>query len=312
MSDDILVTGGCGFIGSNVVRKLVRSGYNVTVLDSLEWGSKENLRGVNVEIVEGDIRNKELVHQLVDGVDGVFHLAAHVGNQRSIENPIIDSTINVVGTLNLLNAAKEYDVSKFVHSSSASIFGQVSQTPIKESHPTEPESPYGVSKLASEKHCLSYGKVHDLDVVCLRYFNVYGEGQRYDEYGNIIPIWTKRMLNDQDLIIYGDGEQTRDFINVKDVARANLRAYESDEAEGPINIGTGKEVTINELASIFNSVDGYDVAIRHDPPREGEVRHSVADISKAKNTLNFEPTIELANGIHKYIKWIQKDSRSEH
>lgn len=305
MSENILVTGGCGFIGSHIVRTLVKNNYDVTVLDSLEWGRKERLQDLNVEIVEGDIRDEELVHELVEGVDGVFHLAAHVGNRRSIENPYTDTDINVIGTLTLLEAAKKYDVSKFVHSSSAAIFGQVKHTPIKESHPTEPESPYGVSKLASEKHCLCYADINDLEVVSLRYFNVYGKGQRYDEYGNVIPIWTQRMLDGEELVIYGDGEQTRDFINVKDVARANLKAYESDEAVGPINIGTGKEVTINELSSIFESIDEFDVDIQYAPARDGEVRHSVADTNKAKKTLNFEPTIKLENGIREYVSWME-------
>lgn len=304
MTDRVLVTGGAGFIGSNICHILEGNGYDVVVLDSFDWGHIENIENMDVEIERADIRDADIVDDLVQSVDGVFHLAAHVGNRRSINDPIVDAEINVTGTLNLLESAKRHEVSKFVYSSSAAIFGEVEYTPLDESHPVEPDSPYGVTKLAGEKHCLCYSRLHDIDVVCLRYFNVYGINQRYDEYGNVIPIWTKRLLDREPLIIYGDGEQTRDFIDVRDVARANLLAYESPEANGPINIGTGEATKIKNLAQIFVDIADRDVEVRYEPPRKGEVRHSVADVSKAENQLGFEPEISLNDGVEDYVSWL--------
>jgi len=217
-----LVTGGAGFIGSNVVKLLVDEGHDVLVLDNLSSGYRCNLSALQtVEFVEGDVRDAALVSRVMHGVEVVFHLAASVGNIRSIEHPIEDSEINVIGTLRVLEAARRTGVRKIIFSSSAGIFGELKHLPIREDHPVEPDSPYGASKLAAEKLCLAYAKLYDLEAICLRYFNVYGVNQRYDAYGNVIPIFAHRLLHGMPLIIYGDGEQTRDFVNVRDVARAN-------------------------------------------------------------------------------------------
>ncbi len=224
MITKVLVTGGAGFIGSNVVKLLAGRGYKITVLDNLSTGYRDNVEDTkNVDFINGDIRDRSIVYSLVKRVGGIFHLAADVGNIKSIENPVEDAEVNVLGTLNLLDAAREYKVSKFVFSSSGAIFGEVSYLPIDETHPAEPDSPYGVTKLAAEKHCLCYSRLYDMDIVCLRYFNVYGTNQRYDPYGNVIPIWAHLLLRNEPFTIYGDGKQTRDFINVKDVAIANIQ-----------------------------------------------------------------------------------------
>lgn len=302
----VLVTGGAGFIGSNIVKLLVRRGYDVTVLDNLNTGYRENIEYLNnTDLIIGDIRDKELVYKLVKNVDGIFHLAGIVGNIKSIENPMEDADVNVLGTLNLLNAAKEYKISKFVFSSSGAIFGEVSYLPVDEKHPTEPDSPYGVTKLASEKHCLCYSRLYDMDIVCLRYFNVYGINQRYDPYGNVIPIWTGRLLQNKTFIIFGDGEQTRDFINVKDVAMANTKAFETSGIRGPFNIGSGGSITINQLAERFKKVSTKDIEVVYTPPRKGEVLHSSAKIDEAKNAFNFKPQISLEEGIKEYIDWVK-------
>jgi UDP-glucose 4-epimerase len=260
---------------------------------------------LDVEIVEGDILDSDVVDEQVKAVDGVFHLAGHVGNVKSIEEPIKDARANVEGTLNLLESARENDIEKFIYSSSAAIFGEVQYTPVDESHSVEPDSPYGVTKLAGEKHALCYSRIYDLDVVALRYFNVYGVNQYYDEYGNVIPIWAHNLLNDEPLVVYGDGKQTRDFIDVRDVAQANICAYESDEAGGPYNVGAGEATKIVDLAELMISVADSDIDIVHEPPRDGEVRHSVADINHVQEDMDFSPDISLEDGVKEYIEWLE-------
>ena len=306
MTKKVLVTGGTGFIGSNVVKLLTERDYDVTVFDNLNTGYLENIDTFkNVKFIEGDIRDRNLIDNQVKEVDGIFHLAATTGNIKSIERPVEDAQVNVLGTLNLLNAAKEYNTPKFIFSSSGAIFGEVCYLPVDEEHPAEPDSPYGVTKLASEKHCLCYSRLFDMDIACLRYFNVYGMNQRYDPYGNVIPIWTGLLLQNKPLIIYGDGEQTRDFINVKDVAMANLQAFETPGVKGPYNIGSGDSITINHLAEIFKRVSNNNIEIEYKPPRKGEVLHSKAKIDKAKTEFNFKPQISLEEGIKDYIDWIR-------
>jgi UDP-glucose 4-epimerase len=303
----VLVTGGAGFIGSTLVKSLITKGYDITVLDNFSTGYLENISDlVHVEIVRGDIRDRDLVNNLVKNADGIFHLAANVGNLKSIENPNEDSEINILGTLNLLNAAREHKVSKFVFSSSSAIFGEVVHLPLDEKHPAEPDSPYGVSKLAAEKHCLCYSKLYDMDIVCLRYFNVYGVNQRFNPYGNIIPIWTDCLIAGKPFTIYGDGEQTRDFINVDDIVQANIKSFESAGARGAFNIGSGKATTINQLAKIFMSVSGNDIELIYAPRRKGEVLHSKANISLAAGSFDFKPQISLEKGVEDYISWVRK------
>jgi len=307
-SPQSLVTGGAGFIGSNIVRKLVERGWFVRILDDLSTGYRENLASLppgSFELVQGDIRDADLVRQLASGCRAVFHLAASVGNLKSIEHPRVDADINVLGTLAVLEAIRALKTPRLVYSSSAAIFGEVVYLPIDEAHPAEPDSPYGVTKLAAEKHCLAYAKLFDLDIACLRYFNVYGVNQRYDVYGNVIPIWTRRLLDGQPLIIYGDGEQTRDFINVEDVAEANLRAAETPGARGAFNVGTGQAFTINALAAAFRTVGGPAVAIEYKPPRKGEVKHSQAKVDRAAEALGFRASVGIERGLVDYVGWIR-------
>jgi len=303
----VLVTGGAGFIGSNLVTKLSKKGYHIIILDNFSMGYEENLKDLkNVEVIKGDIRDKELVNKLVKKVEGIFHLAANVGNIKSIENPNEDAEINIIGTLNLLNAARDNKIKKFIFSSSSAIFGEVEYLPLDEKHPAEPDSPYGVSKLAAEKHCLCYSKLYDLDIVCLRYFNVYGINQRFNPYGNIIPIWTDCLIQNKSFTIYGDGEQTRDFIDVDDIVQANIKSYETKGAKGAFNIGNGKATTINQLAKIFQEISKNEIELIYAPRRKGEVLHSKADIQKAKDTFNFNPEVSLENGVSKYITWFRE------
>jgi len=304
----VLVTGGAGFIGSNLVELLLEEGNSVTVLDNFMSGYRSNLDPFpTVRIIEGDVRDKTAVELAMRGAEVVFHLAASVGNKRSIDQPITDAQINVLGTIQVLEAARKEGVRKIVTSSSAGIFGELKTRLIKEDHPIEPDSPYGCTKLCEEKLCLSYGKMYSIEVVCLRYFNVYGPKQRFDAYGNVIPIFVFRMLQNETLLIYGDGEQTRDFVHVDDVIQANIKAADSIGVSGAFNIASGTCVTINRLAEIITKDESNSIIIEHGPERPGDVRHSLADISLAHQRLNYTPLVDLESGIEEYTKWARKN-----
>jgi UDP-glucose 4-epimerase len=302
------VTGGAGFIGSNIVKLLLDEGHTVTVLDNLSSGYRCNLDEFpQAEFVNGDVRDAASVRRAIGGAEVVFHLAASVGNKRSIEHPVEDSEINVLGTLRVLEAARHLGVRKVVYSSSAGIFGELKTLPIREDHPVEPDSPYGASKLAAEKLCLAYAKLYPLECVCLRYFNVYGVNQRYDAYGNVIPIFAHQMLYGEPLTIFGDGEQTRDFVNVLDVARANHQAALAHNLSGAFNIGSGVRITINRLVELMQQASGIQPVVYYGPPREGDVRHSLADITAARDGFGFQPTIGLQEGLAEYMAWAREE-----
>lgn len=299
-----LVTGGAGFIGSNLVKRLLTDGHKVVVLDNLLSGYKSNLAPFpDVRFIEGDTRDDIAVADAMVGVEVVFHLAASVGNKRSIDHPLIDAEINVMGTLKVLEAARKAGVRKIVASSSAGIFGELKTLPIKEDHPIDPDTPYGSTKLCMEKECLAYAKLYDLDSVCLRYFNVYGPNQRFDAYGNVIPIFAFKMLRNESLTIFGDGKQTRDFINVGDVVQANIKAAMENGLSGAFNIGSNSRVTINKLVELLQGVSGIIPQVVHGPPRPGDVRHSLADITSARNVFGFEPSVSMEEGLKEYMAW---------
>jgi len=306
----VLVTGGAGFIGSNLVRRLVERGDNVTVLDNLMSGFRCNLDPfLDVRFIEGDVRDESAVSKAMEGAEVVFHLAASVGNKRSIDHPILDAEINVIGTLRVLEAARGEGVRKIVTSSSAGIFGELKTLPIREDHAVEPDSPYGCTKLCKEKECLAYAKLYDIEAVCLRYFNVYGPNQRFDAYGNVIPIFAFKMLRDETLTIFGDGEQTRDFINVHDVVQANIKAAHATGVSGAFNLGSGGRVTIKNLVELLQEASGIKPSVVHGPPRPGDVRHSLADISAAQGTIGFEPTVSLREGLKEYMDWAKEEAK---
>ena len=304
----VLVTGGAGFIGSNLVKALVASGCDVTVLDNLSSGHRANLAAVpQVRFVDGDVRDPDAVGTAIQGAAVVFHLAASVGNKRSIDDPIADAEINVLGTLRVLEAVRAHRVRKVVTSSSAGIFGELKTLPIREDHPIEPDTPYGSTKLCSEKLCLAYAKLYDVEAVCLRYFNVYGPHQRFDAYGNVIPIFAFQMLRGETLTVFGDGEQTRDFVNVADVVQANLRAAATKGVSGPFNVGSGTRISINRLITLLGAASGLEPAVRHAAPRPGDVRDSLADIGAASAALGFAPTVGIEEGLAEYMRWARQD-----
>jgi UDP-glucose 4-epimerase len=303
-----LVTGGAGFIGSNLVALLLCEGHTVTVLDNFSSGYRENLVPfTQIRCLEGDVRDPEAVTRAAEGAEVVYHLAASVGNARSIAHPVQDSEINVLGTLHVLEAARRGGIRKVIFSSSAGIFGELKTLPIREDHPVEPDSPYGASKLGAEKLCLAYAKLYPaLECVCLRYFNVYGVNQRYDAYGNVIPIFVRRLLTNQPLLIYGDGEQTRDFVNVRDVAFANYQASLVRGLSGAFNIASATRVTINRLVELLGAASGLAPVVQHVAPRPGDVRHSLADVSAAQRAFNYQPSVDLAGGLAEYVAWVRK------
>jgi nucleoside-diphosphate-sugar epimerase len=307
----VLVTGGAGFIGSNLVGLLIREGHDVTVLDSLVSGYRENLLPFpRVNFVGGDIRDISILRSAATDAEVIFHLAASVGNTRSIQHPRVDSEVNVLGTLNVLECARECGARKVVFSSSAGIFGELRTLPISEDHPVEPDSPYGATKLCAEKLCLAYAKLYPpLEAVCLRYFNVFGINQRYDAYGNVIPIFAQKLVRSERLTVFGDGEQTRDFINVLDVARANVLAALNRGVNGAFNLGSGSRIAINALVEMMRAASGLDTEVVHGPRRPGDVRDSLADISAIRNSLGFEPRVKFLPALREYMDWAKVEMR---
>ena len=297
---NILITGGAGFIGSNIVDRLSPDN-NVFILDNFFTGSMDNLAKSQdrITVVKGDIRDKELVNDTVAKVEYIFHLAAHVGNIRSLKDPYFDMDVNIKGMLNLLEACRNNQhLKRLVYSSSAAIYGEAKYMPIDEDHPLNPESPYAVSKMAAEKYAFAYHKVYGLPTATVRYFNAYGPRQDSSEYANAVSIFLSRTMKGEPLTVFGDGEQTRDFIFISDIVNANILAATHPAAIGQIfNISTGEVHSIKQLIDVIRKVSDKEVPYGHAPFRAGEVRHSKANIDKAKKLLGYKPQTGLEAGI---------------
>jgi dTDP-glucose 4,6-dehydratase len=303
----ILVTGGAGFIGSHVVDKLIETDVEVTVLDNLDTGKMENIaqhrKSSNFNFVKGDIRDLQLVKQLVKGVDAVINLAAIASVQRSVEDPLLVNDVNVKGTLNLLKASVDSNVKRFVQASSAAVYGDVQTLPVREDFNPMPLSPYAVSKLATDNYAMVFNRVYGLGAVCLRFFNVYGPRQANNPYSGVITIFANEILAHRPPRIFGDGEQTRDFVFVDDVVSATMLALTEKNAVGEIfNVASGKATTINNIVEILQKIMGEDLRPVHGKPREGDIRHSYASIEKARKFLGFEPVFSLEEGLRALIK----------
>lgn len=295
-----LVTGGTGFIGGHIVEKLLAVGAKVRILDDLSTGRLSNLAAVEgrYELVEGDILDGTTVDQAMEGVSGVFHLAAEVSVPKSIEDPVRVHQINATGTLSVALAAAKVGA-KVVFSSSAAVYGETGKDPVVESDAGLPISPYGVQKLNGEQYLRAYHQVSGLKAVCLRYFNVFGPRQDpKSPYSGVITIFTERAKAGMSLRIFGDGNQTRDFVHVSDVARANLLAMQSSVEDGrAINIGTGRSTSLNELAQALLSVLGADSQVEHLDPRNGDILHSLCDPTQARELLGFVATTGFEDGL---------------
>ena len=308
----ILVTGGAGFIGSHIVDELMEKGFDVTVIDNLDTGRLENVahhqNKKDFHFIKGDIRNFRLLKETMKDIDAVFHEAALASVTLSVKNPILTNDTNVGGTLNLLKVCCDLGVKRFVFASSAAIYGEAKSPLKKEDDTPNPTSPYGVSKLAAEKYARVFCKAYGLETVCLRYFNVYGPRQNVDvhgSYGGAISIFLNRILKGVPPKIYGDGEQTRDFVYVKDVVEANMLALNRKNATGEVfNIATGKNISINQVANTLRNVmNRIDLKNIHVNPRPTDIRHGYADISKAQKTLGYNPKFSIKEGLTELVNW---------
>ncbi|WP_457614310.1 GDP-mannose 4,6-dehydratase [Methanopyrus sp.] len=303
------MTGGAGFIGSHVVEELVDRGYDVVVLDNFIMGREENLRKVqdDVEIVRADVTDPRAVDRTLREYqpEVVIHLAAQVNVRYSMESPFVDARINALGTLNLVSLAAEHNVERFVYASSGgAVYGEPEYLPVDEEHPTRPISNYGVSKLAGEHYVRVYAERDGFEHVILRYANVYGPRQDPRGEAGVIPIFLLRAARGEPLTVFGDGEQTRDFVFVGDVARITVEAVE--RGEGVYNVGTGRETSVNDIVEVVKAVTGLDVEIVYEEPRPGEVRRIYLDPSRAREELGFEPRVDLEEGIQRTWKWIRR------
>lgn len=303
----VLVTGGAGFIGSHVVDALMAKGHAVTVLDNLSSGNKdklkEHLRNPDFRFIEGDIRDIKAIQESLADVNAVVHEAAMASVPQSVKEPELFHAVNVEGTLSLLKASVDANIKRFVFASSCSVYGNPDKLPVTEQTSLNPLSPYAQTKLTGEEHCRAFN-LKGLPPVCFRYFNVYGPRQSYGEYAGVMMKFIDRLRNDQPPIIYGDGEQARDFVYVGDVANAALLVLDRDKVAGEVfNIGTGKTITINELCELFLKLTGKThLKPIYEAARSDDIYSSQADISKARKLLSFEPNVKLAEGVKKLLK----------
>lgn len=295
-----LVTGAAGFIGSHLVDTLLKEGWTVIGLDNFSTGARSNLLNASgaFKLIQGDIRDESALETAIKGVDVVFHHAAAISVSNSVEYPAQTTDMNCTGTARLLEAARDAGVDRVILASSAAVYGSNVEIPVSEEAPTAPESPYALSKRYTEQLALQYAEQYELDVIVLRYFNVFGPRQDPEgEYAAVIPQFIQLMADGQRPVIYGDGEQSRDFVHVDDVVAANLAAATTD-CDGEIfNVAGGDQITINELVETLNTVLGTDIQPTYDDPRPGDVRHSQASISKAESMLGYSPSVDLEAGL---------------
>lgn len=300
-----LVTGGGGFIGSHLVKRLLREGNAVRVLDNFATGRRSNLEAVldDVELIEGDLQSYERVHNAVRGCEVAFHVGALPSVPRSIQDPLTSNATNVVGTLNVLLAARDEGVRRVVYSSSSSIYGASAELPKREEMPPLPIAPYAVSKLAAEGYCRAFHHVYGLETVALRYFNVFGPGQDpQSQYAAVIPNFITAALEGRRPTVHGDGEQSRDFTYVDNAIDANLLAAGADGAAGEVfNIACGERTSLNEIVERLAALTGERIEPLYTDPRPGDVRHSLADISRAREVLGYDPAVDFEEGLRRTL-----------
>jgi UDP-glucose 4-epimerase len=297
----VLVTGGAGFIGSALVRLLAERGFAIRVYDNLSTGSAEHLEGTGAELVEGDVRDLEALEEATRGCEIVFHLAAGTGVIPSIEDPLADFDLNARGTLTVLWAAQRAGASRLVFSSSNAPLG-AGAYPASEDKPTAPLAPYGASKAAGEAYCSAFFGAYGLEAVAVRFSNAYGP--RSAHKGNVIPVFLRRLLEGEELVVYGDGSQTRDFVFVTDLAEGLLSAAETQAIGGEVfQLASGVETSVNGLISLLGEVAGTTPRVRRQPSRPGEILRNYSLIDKARERLGYEPAVSLADGLRRTYEW---------
>lgn len=304
-----LVTGVAGFVGSHLAEGLLDRGYTVRGIDNFDSGTKANLVPLEAHdafsFTEIDVRDTKAVTELIDGVDYVFHQAAVPSVPQSIEDPVTTTDINCTGTATVLAAAQKGDVDTVVVASTCAVYGSTEELPKVESMELQPESPYALSKYYTEQLAVQFSEYYDINTVALRYFNVFGPRQDPSgAYAAVIPKFIELMIDGEQPVIFGDGEQSRDFVFVDDVVAANIRAAEEDHT-GVFNIARGTAVTINELVAVLNKTLGRDIEPVHEDPRPGDIRHSAADISKANESIGFDPDTSFTEGIDQTVEWFR-------
>jgi UDP-glucose 4-epimerase len=304
----ILISGACGFQGSHLCDKYVKERHTVLALDNFLAGTLDNVKHLldynNFKLITGDVRDKELLTHLIDGVDIIFHLAAQVHVDRSMIEPELTWSINVTGTQNILEVARFHDVKRVIHASSSEVYGSAQSVPMSELHPLDAPHPYGASKTAGDRMCYAYQRAYNMDIVIVRPFNIFGERQRDKGYGGVISIFARRVLNNVPPIIFGDGSQSREYTYVSDMVDAydRIMRYNLPIRE-PLNVGTGEEITIKELAYKIIEICGKNIEPVFDKPRMAEVDRLVTDATRARKLLGWEPRVSISVGLRKYIEW---------
>jgi len=305
-----LVTGGAGFIGSHIVDELVRRGHQVTVLDDLSAGSENNLSGVRhqIDLRVGSIIDLKEVQAACHGVDCVIHLAARTSVPRSVADPLETNRVNIDGTLNVLLAARDAKVRRVVYAASSSAYGETPELPKSESMPPRPISPYGVTKFVGELYAQVFGRVYGLENVSLRYFNVFGPRQEpTSQYSGVLSRFMLAVIEGNPPVVFGDGEQSRDFTYIDNVVDETLRACEAPAANGLVfNGGTGARITLNQVLKLLEKITGKKIEARYDPPRSGDIRDSQADITLARKVLGYEPRVQFEEGLRRTWDWYVK------
>ena len=306
----MLITGGAGFIGSHLCEKYTKENHTVVCLDNFASGNLMNVRHLldfrNFKLVKGDIRDFELLEKTTRDVDVVFHLAAQIHVDRSYIEPKLTYEVNVMGTQNILEVARIYDAKKLIYASTSEVYGSAQYSPIDEKHPLNAPHPYGSSKIAADRMCYAYTRTYGMDISIVRLFNIFGPRQRDLGYGGVISMFTRRILNNMPPIIYGDGRQTRDYTYIEDAVGAYDLVFRHNEPmTEPMNFGSGREESILDLANMLIQLAGKTGEVKpvHIEPRLGEVRRLIADATKAKNLLGWDPSTKLEEGLKKFVQW---------
>ena len=307
----IVITGGAGFIGSHIAESCVEDGHEVVIIDNLDDYYSPILKKKNVDcvlrsggatLIQGNVTDIDSIRAIIDkDVEYVFHEAAQAGVRISVENPFKPNNVNVLGTLNVLQTSLEADVERVINASSSSVYGKVEYLPFDEKHPTHPVSPYGVSKLAAEHYCRVFYEIYGLPTVSLRYFTVYGPRMRPDL---AISIFTGKMLKNEPITIFGDGEQTRDFTYIEDIVAMNMRLLDTNRADGAVmNIGSGNRISVNDLVEYLKEIIGSSSVVNYTDVQKGDAAHTLADVGVAKELIGYEPSVKIGEGLERFVEW---------